>query len=154
MGYGRATESLDERALSSASTPVHNVTPAHNVRGGGVHASLAAGRPFANGYDNSDGLAGALPRRYQPGGAGGSMAPSPAGGRPGDRLRYSSSGKASTAVMRDENEAPNNGARLSVCSAARLLRPCPRGQMISLPLCPHSARLVTAHATPLSAPNG
>jgi len=58
------------------------------------------------------------------------MATSPAGGRPGDRLRYSSSGKASTAVMRDENEAPNNGARLSVCSAARLLRLSPRADDI------------------------
>jgi hypothetical protein len=114
LGYGRVTESLDERALSSASTPVHNMQ-------GAGKSSMTAGRHAMGqvSYDAGDKLLTALPRRYA---GSGSMAKGPPGGTNAyDRMSRLSGGKASPGA-RDENDAPNNGAPLSIFSVT--LRCC------------------------------
>jgi hypothetical protein len=108
LGYGRVTESLDERALSSASTPVHNMP-------GAGKSSMTAGRHAMGqvSYDAGDKLLTDLPRRYSNAGTG-SMAKGPSGGTNAyDRVWRLLGSKASPGA-RDENEAPNNGAPLSI----------------------------------------
>jgi hypothetical protein len=99
LANGRVSESLDERALSSASTPVHNMP-------GGVGKSYnnAVGRSsMARGsvVPAENDLASLLPRRY----TGGMPSSSPVNGRP-PRL------SGARTPTRDENEAPNNGPLL------------------------------------------
>ena len=124
LGYGRVTESLDERALSSASTPVHNMP------GAGKSAGMTAGRHAMGqvSYDAGDKLLTALPRRYSNAGTGSMAKGLPGGTNAYDRVSRLSGSKASPGA-RDENEAPNNGAPLSIFGVT--LRCCcsraPRG---------------------------
>lgn len=98
LGYSRVTESVDERALSSASTPINN--PPY----GSGKSSLAMGRHSVPDMTYGNELASALPRRFSNNGSASNF-PSPVNARP-SASRAAGGGRTPT---RDENEAPSNG---------------------------------------------
>lgn len=96
LGYSRVTESVDERVLSSASTPINNGPY-------GAKSSLAMSRHSVPDMAHGNELASALPRRFSNNGA---ASASPGNARP-SRLA------GTWTPTRDENEAPSNGVPLA-----------------------------------------